>query len=130
MKTTPAANARFISHEFHTPEDFADRTLFDAFADAFTPPEDLPLHQPDYGPDYGMSALIRDRKRIRGYFDKALAHEGFDQTEKKTKSKRLYKAFVISRKGDNGDSDKLIIVSRETKTKDSDKVFVVSATAK
>ena len=53
--------------QFSTPEDFRDRTFFDAFADAFTPPEDLELHQTDYG----YVARIRDGLRIREDFRKA-----------------------------------------------------------
>ena len=59
------------NREFHTPQDFRDRTFLDAFADAFTAPEDLPLHRPDYG----FMARIRDAHRIREYFRKAVAHE-------------------------------------------------------
>ena len=58
------------NREFHTPEDFRDRSFFDAFADAFTPPEDLTLHQPDYG----FMARIRDAHRIREDFRKAVKH--------------------------------------------------------
>ena len=55
------------TRQFSTPEDFRDRTFFDAFADAFTPPEDLELHQTDYG----YMARIRDGLRIREDFCKA-----------------------------------------------------------
>lgn len=56
------------SREFITVEDFADRTLLDAFADVFTAPDDLPAHQTDYG----FMARIRDAHRIRGDFSRAL----------------------------------------------------------
>ncbi len=125
MPTTPKNATSPATRDFYTPEDFCGRTFFDAFADAFTSPEDLPLHQLDYGVD----ALIRDRKRIREYFDKAVVHEGFDPAEKETKSKRLHKVFVVSRKVDNGDSDKLVI-SRQITPKESGKVFVLSVKEK
>ena len=60
-----------LAPEFHTPEDFRERTFFDAFADAFTWPEDLPLHQPDSIP----MGRIRDAQHIREYFRKAVAVE-------------------------------------------------------
>ncbi len=59
------------TREFYTPEDFRDRTFFDAFADAFTSPEDLTLHQTDYG----FMARFRDGNHIREYFRKAVAQE-------------------------------------------------------
>ncbi len=65
-----------ISHrEFCVPEDFRDRTFLDAFDDAFTSPEDLPLHQTDYG----FLARIRDGHRIREYFRKAVDIEKQEQ---------------------------------------------------
>ncbi len=65
MKNSP------YPHQFYTPEDFSDRTFFDAFADAFTHPEDLTLHQPVYG----NIARLHDANRIREYFKKALSAE-------------------------------------------------------
>ncbi|MGR3913779.1 MAG: hypothetical protein OD918_04520 [Gammaproteobacteria bacterium] len=59
------------NREFCVPEDFRDRTLFDALADVFTPPEDLELHKPDCG----WLAQIRDGHRIREDFRKAFARE-------------------------------------------------------
>lgn len=56
------------AREFDTPEDFRDRTFFDAFADVFTNPEDLTLHRPDCG----FMARIRDGLRISGDVHKAL----------------------------------------------------------
>ena len=66
--------------EFCVPEDFRDRTFFDAFADAFTPPEDLPLHQTDYG----FLARIRDGHRIREDFRKAVNLEKQKQKSRTT----------------------------------------------
>ena len=57
---------------FSTPEDLRDETLLDALSDAFTPPEDLVLAQPDNG----FMARIRDGHRIREYFRKAEAELG------------------------------------------------------
>ncbi len=59
------------TREFCTPEDFRDRTFVDAFADVFTPPEDLTLHQADNA----FMARIRAGTRIRKYFDKAVDQE-------------------------------------------------------
>ena len=59
------------AREFHTPEESCSRSLFDAFADAFTHPEDLTLHQPDYG----FLARVRDARRIREDFRKAIRVE-------------------------------------------------------
>ena len=56
-RTTNAPRTR----EFRTLEDFRGGTFFDAFADAFTAPEDLPLHQPDSIP----MGRIRDARHIR-----------------------------------------------------------------
>ena len=57
---------------FSTPEDLRDETFLDAFSDAFTPPDELTLAQPDNG----FMARIRDGHRIREYFRKAVAeHE-------------------------------------------------------
>ncbi len=71
MSTTKITIRARHSREFHTPEDFRHRTFFDAFADVFTSPEDLPLHQPDYG----FTARIRDAHRIREDFRKAVSAE-------------------------------------------------------
>ena len=62
-----STQTRTRTRQFSTPEDFRDRTFFDAFADAFTPPEDLTLHQTDDG----YMARIRDGLRIREDFRKA-----------------------------------------------------------
>lgn len=44
------------------------RSLFDAFADVFTPPEDLDLYQPETG----TAARERDLERIGEDFRKAI----------------------------------------------------------
>ncbi len=67
---------------FTTPEDFRDRTLFDAFADAFTPPEDLPLHIPDTG----CMALVRDAQRLREDYKRAFGIETAKIAKLKAKS--------------------------------------------
>lgn len=54
---------------FSTPEDLRDETFLDAFADAFTPPDELMLMQPDNG----YMARIRDGHRIGAYFREAVA---------------------------------------------------------
>lgn len=73
------------SREFCVAEDFRDQTLFDAFADVFTPPEDLPLHQTDYG----FMARIRDGRRIREDFRKAvkLEQQSLEQKQKQNNNK-------------------------------------------
>ena len=53
------------------PEDLLCGTFFDAFADVFTPPEDLPLYQPDHS----IPGHIQDAQRIREYFRKAVGAE-------------------------------------------------------
>ena len=53
---------------FSTPEDLRDETFLDAFIDAFTPPDDLMLTQPDNG----FMARIRDGHRIGAYFREAV----------------------------------------------------------
>lgn len=57
---------------FSTPEDLRDETFLDAFTDAFTPPDDLILMQPDNG----FMARIRDGRRIGADFRKAVAQLG------------------------------------------------------
>ena len=59
---------------FNTPEDLRDETFLDAFADAFTPPDDLVLMQPDNG----FMARIRDGQRIGADLRKAVAELGLD----------------------------------------------------
>ena len=54
---------------FSTPEDLRDETFLDAFSDAFTPPDELMLMQPDNG----FMARVRDGHRIRDYFRTAVA---------------------------------------------------------
>lgn len=53
---------------FSTPEDLRDETFLDAFSDAFTPPDELILMQPDNG----FMARIRDGHRIGEYFNEAV----------------------------------------------------------
>ena len=53
------------------PEDLLYGTFFDAFADVFTPPEDLSLYQPDHS----IPGHIRDARCIREYFRKAVGAE-------------------------------------------------------
>lgn len=57
---------------FDTPEDLRDETFLDAFADAFTPPDELALMQPDNG----FMARIRDGRRIGADVRKAVAQLG------------------------------------------------------
>ena len=71
IPTKPKNPFQAHTREFYTPEDFRDRTFADAFVDAFTPPEDLTLHQTDYG----FMARFRDGNRIREDFRKAVAQE-------------------------------------------------------
>ena len=59
---------------FSTPEDLRDETFLDALSDAFTPPEDLMLMQPDNG----FMARIRDGHRIGEYYRKAVAELGLE----------------------------------------------------
>ncbi len=59
------------TQQFYMPKDFHDRTFFDAFADAFTQPDDLILHQMDCD----FMARIHNTHRIREYFQKALSAE-------------------------------------------------------
>lgn len=66
--------------EFCVPEDFRDRTFLDAFVDAFTSPEDLPLHRTDYG----FMARIRDGHRISEDFRKAVNQQKQKQNGRTT----------------------------------------------
>ena len=59
---------------FSTPEDLRDETFLDAFTDAFTPPDDLALMQPDNG----FMARTRDGRRIGADFRKAVGQLGLD----------------------------------------------------
>ena len=59
---------------FSTPEDLRDETFLDAFIDAFTPPDDLMLTQPDNG----FMARIRDGHRIGAYFREAVTELGLE----------------------------------------------------
>lgn len=59
---------------FDTPEDLQDETFLDAFADAFTPPDDLVLMQPDNG----FMARIRDGLRIGADSRRAVAELGLE----------------------------------------------------
>ena len=65
-KRTPGSSQL---RNFNTPEDLCDETLLDAFSDAFTPPDELTLMQPDNG----YMARIRDGHRIGAYFREAVA---------------------------------------------------------
>ena len=65
-----------LKKEFDTLDDVHDRTFFDAFADAFTPPEYL---QP-VRPDYGFMARVRDGLHIQEYFRKAIADLGLEKS--------------------------------------------------
>lgn len=78
MTTKASVSISTYSREFSVPDDFRERTFFDAFADAFTPPEDLPLHQTDYG----FMARIRDGHRIREDFHKAVNLQKQKQTSR------------------------------------------------
>lgn len=51
-------------------------TAFDAFADVFTPPEDLKLSSPKTV----LADWTQDARNIRGYFQKALAALGLEKT--------------------------------------------------
>lgn len=51
-----------------------DETFLDAFIDAFTPPDDLMLTQPDNG----FMARIRDGHRIGAYFRDAVTELGLE----------------------------------------------------
>ena len=64
--------------DFRVLEDIPHRTFFDAFADVFTPPEDLPLYQPDHS----IPGHIQDAQRIREYFRKAVGAEKQKQKQK------------------------------------------------
>ncbi len=50
-------------------------TALDAFADAFTMPEDLELASPKTG----LEGRVQDAHHIRGYFRKALAALGLEE---------------------------------------------------
>lgn len=63
--------------EFHTPDDFGDRTLFDAFVDVFSHPEDLPRYQPESR----LMGRFRAANNIRRYFEKAVNAEKERQRE-------------------------------------------------
>ena len=71
---SPAVGAVFGTEpaevvDFDVRADLGDYSLFDAFADVFTPPE----HQAIHRPDTGRVALILDGFRIRQDFEKAFA---------------------------------------------------------
>ena len=61
---------------FSTPEDLRDETFVDALSDAFTPPDNLMLMQPDNG----FMARIRDGRRIGEYYRQAVAELGLEDT--------------------------------------------------
>ncbi len=107
MQTTPKTATSPATRDFYTPEESCNSGFFDALADVFTHPEDLPLHQPDYG----MDARRRDREHIREYFDKAIAHAGFSPEEREAKKTRSHTTYVISRKG-GGDVPTKLVISR------------------
>ena len=69
-RTTHARRLR----NFDTPDDLGDETFLDAFADAFTSPDDLVLMQPDNG----FMARIRDGHRIGADFRKAVTALGLE----------------------------------------------------
>ena len=57
-------------------QELADMTLWDAFADVFTPPESLRMARLDYG----YMARLRDLRRIGEDFRKAEARLGLEHT--------------------------------------------------
>ena len=61
---------------FSIPEDLRDETFLDALADAFTPPDDLVLMQPDNG----FMARVRDGRRIGADFRRAVVELGLENS--------------------------------------------------
>lgn len=68
-------NWRIAPPPYRSIDDLQDATLLDAVADAFTFPEDLALVQPDYG----FMARVRDARRIREDFRKAVENLGVEK---------------------------------------------------
>ena len=66
---------RLAPPPYRSIDDLQNATLLDAMADAFTFPEDLALVQPDYG----FMARVRDGRRIREDFRKAVENLGIEK---------------------------------------------------
>ena len=65
-----------VRRNFGMPQGLEEMTLWDAFADVFTPPESLRMARLDYG----YMARLRDLRRIGEDFRKAKARLGLEHS--------------------------------------------------